>query len=322
MKKYPVYILAAIALLSGARVNAQADISMATHWSNRAYYNPAFIARTDFLYLFANARKQWMGVDGAPEVLNLQASQYFQSIRSAIGLSMVCDKIGVTRSYNPMMSYAFRMAKKDRWTFALGLSAGMFSRSVNGSLFEADNSLDPNLFNETRKYVRPDFNAGAEFQNNHFIIGISSTHLFSKSIVDTIMATTSHRYGYAIYKNDDLKQISYSAGLQVINKYNATILEGNFTLRIKHQPKKMSGTLFRGSQELLDVGVTCRTSRQLTVQLGLMLNSYLRIGYAYDQSLFRGYAQNQTHEIMLEYRIPAKAASPVVRCGGKEYWYH
>jgi type IX secretion system PorP/SprF family membrane protein len=322
MKKLSVCIIAAISLVSGAKLNAQADISMATHWNNRAYYNPAFIARTDFLYLFANVRKQWIGVDGAPEVLNLQASQYFDNIRSAIGVSIVSDKIGVTRSYNPLISYAYRIAKKDVWILAMGLSAGIFSRSVNGNLFEADNSFDPNLFDETRKYFSPDVNAGVEFQNNHFILGISSTHLFSTSRTDTLIATTNHRYAYAIYKNDETKLISYSTGLQVINKYCATILEGNFTLRVRHQPRNMSGVLLRGPQELFDVGLTCRTSRQMTVQLGMMLNSYLRIGYAYDQSLFRGYSQNQTHEIMLEYRIPAKAASPVVRCGAKEYWYH
>lgn len=308
--------------MPGMRLMAQADISLATHWNNRAYYNPAFITRTDYLYLYTNVRRQWMGINGAPEVLNVQASQYFESMRSALGVSLVIDKIGVTRTYNPMVTYAFRIAKKEGWTLSMGLSAGIFSRSVNGSLFEPDNVQDPSLSYYNIKNTRPDVNAGVEFQNSNFIYGISSTHLFSMGKSDSLIQNSNHRYGYAIYKNENPRLFSYSAGIQVINKYNSTVLEGNVSLRIKHKPRLMEGNLLRGAQEILDFGLTCRSSRQLTFNVGMMITSYIRVGYAYDQSLFSSYYRNQTHEIMLEYRIPARAASPTYRCGSKEYWYH
>lgn len=62
---------------------SQADISMATHWYNRANYNPASIARTNYLYLFTNVRQQWVNVAGAPQVLNLQTSFYNENLKSA-----------------------------------------------------------------------------------------------------------------------------------------------------------------------------------------------------------------------------------------------
>lgn len=312
----------AVSILAGTKSMAQADISMATHWNNRAYYNPAFITRTDYLYLYLNARRQWMGIKGAPEDLNIQVSQYFQSMSSALGFSFVSDKIGVTQTYNPMFTYAYRIAKKQGWQFSMGLSAGIFSRSINGSLFEAENPADPTLFYYNKKSIEPDVNVGFEFQNTHFIYGISSTHLFSMSKADTLFLNTNHRYGYAIYKNEDPRLISYSIGLQVVNKYNLTSLEGNLSVRIKHLPRIIEGTLQRGPQEILDFGLTCRSTRQMTFLFGMMISKYLRIGYAYDQSLFSGYSINQTHEIMLEYRIPARSASPTYRCGNKEYWYH
>ena len=322
MKHISGYILILIVLIPCPELMAQADISMATHWNNRAYYNPAFITRTDYLFLYTNVRRQWIGIKGAPEVINIQASQYFQSMRSALGLSLVIDKIGVTRTYNPMVSYAYRIAKKDAWTLSLGLSAGIFSRSVNGALFEAEYAPDPSLFYYNRKTIDPDVNAGIEFQNMHFIYGASATHLFSMGKSDSLMMNANHRYAYVIYKNDNPQLFTYTLGVQVINKDNLTILEGNASLRIKHKPRLMEGTLLRGSQEILDFGLTCRTSRQLTLNFGLMITSFIRIGYSYDQSLFSSYYLNQTHEIMLEYRIPARSASPVVKCGDKEYWYH
>jgi type IX secretion system PorP/SprF family membrane protein len=262
-----------------------------------------------------------MGVKGSPEVLNVQVSQFFQSMSSALGISLVIDKIGIIKTFNPMISYAFRIAKKEGWTLSMGLSAGIYSRSVNGSLFEPDNVQDPSLFYYNLKITKPDLNAGAEFQNAHFIFGISSTHLFSMGKSDGPIQNTNHRYAYAIFKNENPKLFSYSAGIQVINKYNASVLEGNVSLRIKHKPRLVEGTLLRGAQELFDFGLTCRTSRQLTFNAGMMITNYIRVGYAYDQSLFSSYYRNQTHEIMLEYRIPARSASPVVKCGSKEYWY-
>jgi type IX secretion system PorP/SprF family membrane protein len=322
MRHLHAYILAILLLMPGIRIFAQSDISLATHWNNRAYYNPSFITRTDYLYLYTDVRRQWMGVNGAPEVLNIQASQYFQSFSSALGLSLVTDKIGVMHTFNPMATYAYRIAKKDGWTLSLGLSMGIFSRSVNGSLYQPDNTLDPALSYSNVKRTSPDANFGAEFQNAHFILGLSSTHLFSMGKSDSLVLNRNHRYLYFIYKNEEPKAFSYNAGIQVINKYNSTVLEGNFSIRLKHKPRIMEGTLLRGSQELLDFGITYRSSRQMTFNAGIMLTAYLRIGYAYDQSLFSSYYKNQTHEIMLEYRIPARAASPTNRCENKEYWYH
>jgi hypothetical protein len=138
---------------------------------------------------------------------------------------------------------------------------------------------------------------------------------------DSLIRNTNHRYAYAIYKNLKPKLFTYSVGLQVINKYNSTIVEGNASVRIKHKPRLVEGTLLRGAQEILDFGLTLRSSRQITFNAGMMITNYIRIGYAYDQSVFLSYSRNQTHEIMLEYRIPARSASPTVRCGSKEYWY-
>lgn len=301
-------------------IAAQTDISMATHWNNRANYNPAFIARTDYLYIFCNTRHQWLGIDGAPVVYNVQASEYFHSMRSALGLSVVNDNIGATLSFNPMLTYAFRIAKKNGWALSMGLSGGIFTRTIDGSKFEAETATDPSLYYNYKKTTQPDINVGFEFQNAHCIYGLSSTHLLSIGKSDTLFLNTNHRYGYAIYKNDDLKSYSYSVGVQVVNRYNLTVLEANFTFRLKHMERILKRSV-KGPQEVLDFGLTYRTSHDITLLCGIMISSYLRVGYAYDQSFLSRYAKNTTHEIMLEYRIPSKSASTSTRCGGKEFWY-
>jgi type IX secretion system PorP/SprF family membrane protein len=322
MLKLCTYISFALLLLSGINASAQADISMATHWNNRASYNPAFIARTDYLYLFANTRRQWIGIDGAPVVYNIQASEYINKLHSAFGISLVSDKVGVTRSFNPMLTYAYRIAKKNGWAFSMGLSGGIFDRTIDGSKLDAETATDPSLvyyYNKV-KTLQPDVNVGFEFQNKHFIYGVSSTHLLSVGKSDSLYMNTNHRYAYAVYKNNENESFSYSLGTQVVNRYNLTMVEGNFTFRVKHLERVISRTV-KGAQEVLDCGLTFRTSREMTFLCGVMLTPYMRVGYAYDQSLLSKYCRNGTHEIMIEYRIPSKSASTVTRCGGKEFWY-
>jgi len=317
MKHHIFFILLAVFAVFGTKVYAQADISMATHWYNRANYNPASIARPEYIYLFSNARSQWNGINGAPMVYNVQVSEYIHSLRSAFGISMVSDQIGVTQAINPMITYAYRLANDRGWSLSMGLSAGVFSRFVNGSLFEAENTNDLLLFSDIEKVIKPDANFGVEFQNAHLVFGISTTHLFSIAKDSSLFLNSNHRYGYAIYKNTDSEILNYNIGMQVVNRYNLTVLEGNASIRFKH-PTGLS----TGPREIFDLGLTYRSSSQMTLLFGLNISSNLRVGYAYDQSFSVGYSQNASHEIMLEYRIPSKTASVCDQCRNFEYWYY
>lgn len=316
MKRLFIRIFIFLCLLVSTKAYAQTDISMTTHWYNRANYNPASIARTEYIYLFANARRQWEGVAEAPEVLNVQASGYIHKYHSAIGISLVSDQIGISKALNPMLTYAYRLAREDSWSLSMGLSAGVFSRSVDGSLYEAVTENDPALYYDLEKTLKPDANFGVEFQSSYFIAGISSTHLFSIKKDSTLFLNANHRYGYAIYKNNDSELINYSLGLQLVNNDNLTVLEGNASVRLK----RPTG-LLPGPKELFDIGLTYRTSRNLTFLFAVNISSDFRVGYAYDRTFNVGYNSQPSHEIMLEYRIPSKAASTCLQCKNADEWY-
>jgi len=310
MKRQYTGLLLLLGLMPGTKASAQADINMATHWYNRASYNPAFIARTEYLYIFSNNRHQWTGVEGAPHIYNVQVSEYIHRLHSAVGLSYVNDRIGLTRASNPMLSYAYLISGDPHWSLSLGLSAGIFVRSIDGSLFEAGTINDPSLNYAMERTISPDANTGLEFQSKHFIFGISATHLFSIGKADHLLLNANHRYGYVIYKNNNLDLFYYRAGIMVVNRYNLTVVEGNMLIRFKHPTG-----LLQGPREIFDLGISLRSSRQMTFLAGLLLRPDLRIGYAYDHSFAGGYNRNATHEFMIEYRIPTKAASTIGRCG-------
>jgi hypothetical protein len=89
------------------------------------------------------------------------------------------------------------------------------------------------------------------------------------------------------------------------NRENLSVFELNGNIRFKQTPR-----LYESSpREILELGLSCRSTKQITLMAGFNVTPDLKIGYAYDQSLFSGYYKNGTHEIVLEYRIYNDAAS-------------
>ena len=298
---------------------AQSDISMTTHWNNRASYNPASIARTEYMYLFGNVRHQWTGISGAPTVLNLQASEYIHDLNSAFGISIINDNIGLTSVLNPTITYAYRMSPNedlDSWSIAMGLSAGLFARTINGSEYDPTDTTDPTLIYYNLTTYKPDANFGIELQTKYLVFGLSTTHLFAINKSSDLYQNTNHRYLYAIYKNTDSEYFNFSFGSEVVNRNNLTVVEANSMIRFK----RPTG-LYEGPRELFDIGLSYRTTSQLSLLLGINITSNFRVGYSYDYDFKLNTNQSGTHEIMLEYRIPTKASSICESCQGQHAWY-
>lgn len=308
-----------MAVLYSSSAFAQADISMTTHWNNRANYNPASIAKTEYLYLFSNVRHQWTGISGAPTVINVQASEYIHDLRSAFGISVINDNIGLTNVLNPTITYAYRMSPNedlDSWSISMGLSAGLFARTINGSKYDPTDTTDPTLVYSDLTTYKPDANFGIEIQTKSFIFGLSTTHLFAISKNSDLFQNTNHRYLYAIYKNTNSDYFNFCLGSEIVNRNNLTVVEANSMIRFK-RPTGLSD----GPRELFDVGLSYRTTKQLSLLLGVNITSNFRVGYSYDYDFKLNSNQSGTHEFMLEYRIPNKTSSICGSCDNQRDWY-
>ena len=317
MRQLVAYFFIIVCLLTTQKVMAQSDISMATHWYNRATYNPASIVRTEYIYFSSTVRQQWFGVDGAPTVFNVQGSGYIHKLHSAFGLSLIGEKIGASQVYNPMITYAYRLSDNQDWSLAMGIAGGVFNRMVNGSMFQAETQVDPSIPYGKDLYSSPDANIGFEFQSKYLICSLSSTHLFSINSQDQYFLNSNHRYGALIYKNSDPDMLNYHIGIQVVNRSKLTVYEGNLSLRFKHPT-----LLHSGPREIFDVGVTYRSTQQMTLLFSMNVAPNFRVGYAYDHSFIPGYSASGTHELTLEVRIPSAAASTRGQFATQEDWYH
>ncbi|HPS13896.1 MAG TPA: type IX secretion system membrane protein PorP/SprF, partial [Prolixibacteraceae bacterium] len=72
---------------------------------------------------------------------------------------------------------------------------------------------------------------------------------------------------------------------------------------------------------VFELGMTYRTSQQISLLFGLYLKNNIRVGYVYNQSFCTGYLPNSTHELMFEYRIPKKVSFNH-QYHNRDYWYN
>ena len=292
------------------KLYCQADVNMSTNIFNRASYNPASISRPNYLYIYGSNKSQWIGIEGAPKVLNLQVSDYYQPLHSAFGISIVNDVIGFTSFFNPMLIYSYQITDDENWALSFGVAGGLFSRSFDRSLIKSDSGNDPGLYNLPENTLLPDANFGVEFQTNNFTLGLSTTHIFSlNNNSDSVFLNTNHRYAYAIYEVKEDELINFSFGIQLNNRKNLFVLDGTFLTKFKFPTG-----LKTGSREIFDLGLTYRTSNVATLSIGFYVLPDLRLGYAYDQSFNPNYSTFWTHEVMIEYRIPLQSATPCPSC--------
>jgi len=311
MKKI-ILLLAGFAFCFCRPVSAQSELGTTSHWYNRANYNPASITRPGFIYLFSNYRNQWTGINGAPTIYNLNASGFYEEYHSAFGISMLREDIGVTTALNPMLQYAYRLHLDRDLDLSLGLSAGFYARTVHASEYEAVVIDDPSLDYTTERYSSPDANLGFEIEGKYFIAGASTTHLFALWKPDEEFLIDNHRYIYALYKNSEHEAYNISAGIQLSNRNDLTVVEGTGIVRFK----RPTG-LIKGPTELFDIGLTYRSTNVLTLLCGININPNLRMGYAYDFNSGTELKGNPSHEFLLEYRIPLR------RYHKTEYlWYY
>ncbi len=300
MKK-TILLFAGLLACSFQPLLAQTESGTASHWYNRANFNPASIARPGFIYFFSNCRKQWTGIDGAPSVYNLNVSGYSDEKQSAVGLSLLRDDIGVTTALNPMLQYAYRIKLGRELDLSLGLALGYYFRTIKGSEYEAVEVDDPAIDYTTQRYSAPDAQLGFEIEGQYFIAGASTTHLVSLWKDDEEYLVSNHRYVYALYKNSEHESYNLSVGMQVSNRANLTVIEGTGIVRFK----RPTG-LQKGPTELFDLGLSYRSNNQLTLICGLNLSPNIRLGYTYDFNTGAELNVAASHEIVLEYRIPLR----------------
>ena len=300
--KHLVLVLT-ITLISSFSIKAQSDALYSQYMFNQFTINPAYAGSRDALSAVLLYRTQWVGLEGAPNTVNLSAHSPFHAKNMALGVNVVLDEIGPTKSSAFQGTYAYHVKTK-HGDLSFGLRGGFLSTTLQKGLLNFVESNDQHDDKITLQAIQPNFDFGTYFYNDYFYAGFSFSHIQGNSLVIQESSVTSlelNRYfnfasGGAIELNNNLVykpsiMLKYLPGMPLNYDINSSIL----------------------LNKVLWVGGSYRSTKNIVLLLEYNVNDHVRMGYSYDFDLSPLRNTNSgSHEIFLGTDLNLRKKSPSI----------
>jgi type IX secretion system PorP/SprF family membrane protein len=279
-------------VLFTGRVQAQQDAMFSQYMFNGLAINPAYAGSKDYLTAAFLHRNQWLSIPGAPRTNTISMHSPLIFRGSAVGGTLLQDRIGFTTQTDAYANYAYRIDLGKGARLALGLRAGISQYSVDFTRTNEFTEADPMAFGIQRG-LAPNFGTGIYFDTRNFYLGLSVPRLLSYDPEDL---WSLDRSGLPVARRHYFATIGYAieAGNNIVIKpsvlakfEDAAPFQADFNLNVL-----LAGRVW--------VGGSYRTGDAVVAMIEVMPSPHFQIGYAYDRSISElSNYNNGTHEIIL-----------------------
>lgn len=292
-------ILCITATLFAAESRAQQDPAYSLFMYNGTSINPAMAGSAETLTASMLYRKQWAGIEGAPQTKSLNIDAPVLQDKLGLGLSIINDKIGVVKNLNINSQYAYRI-KFEKGALAMGLQAGInnYAADYTSVITNSSNTTD-NSFSENTNRMIFNFGSGVYYYSEKFYAGFSVPHII----------------------NQKLDGIQDENGAQS-RQYRHYFLTAGFVFNVGDKYKVKPSTLLKVAEgapmqldlntnvwydDVVSLGVSYRTNDSVSGLFQLQLGKQFRLGYAHDFiiSTLSRYAVGN-NEVMIQYQLTKK----------------
>jgi type IX secretion system PorP/SprF family membrane protein len=256
---------------------------------NPYYYNPAFAGFEDRPAFYLYRRQQWTGIEGAPETVGFNFHTIFNE-KISFGIYAMNDKASIFNTSRALFTFGYRASFDEFHYLSFALSGGAGFNNTDLSTIDPD---DPAMANALENSIFLDGNAGFNYYNNGFNLGLSLPKIFK----NTAITDQSFTQGEISPLNDVIAMTSY----------RWEISENNFAFEpwiMYYYTKDLPGQFEAiGLFHLADVfwlGGSYRQNYGMSGMVGLNIKDNFKFGYAYEFFTNElGSFNNGTHDIQL-----------------------
>jgi type IX secretion system PorP/SprF family membrane protein len=293
--------------------HAQQEILYTQYVYNELTINPAYAGYHDALNITLNSRKQWIGLEGSPMTMTLAGHMALDKNteceafrlqrnggmkrntthnKTALGLLIYNDRIGVDNTLQANLSYAYKIIfNGGRLSF--GLQGSVLNYRQDFVNLDKSNMDDP-VFTQNIQKTMVNFGTGVFFDNNRFYLGVSVPQMM-KNYLGNSSSEDSRQ----------LRQYFFTGGyLLYINrffKFKPSFMF-RYTEEIPYQLDINSMIIYNDN---LYFGVSYRNKNTITTIFQVNFAERIRIGLAYDYNILNEFkkAANGTVEVLLSYNF-------------------
>lgn len=275
------------------RVEAQQESQYTQYIYNTMSINPAYTGGRGRLSTMALYRSQWVGLDGAPQTLNISGHSPLPSEpRVGLGLEFTHDKIGPATTSLAAANFSYVFPISNEVQLAFGMKAGLsnLNLDLNKLNIYDQNNLDLTINDR----MMPIFGFGTYIYGKNWYLGLSSPNFLETKHYEDVKVSTAkekmHLYliaGYLIEIQDE-----FALKPSVLVK------------AVQGSPLALDLSLNAIFYDRFSIGAAYRTSAAISAMAGFQINDFIMIGYAYDYSTSSLSRYNSgSHEIFLRFEL-------------------
>lgn len=262
--------------------------------------NPAYVGSRGSTQILGIARRQWVGIDGAPESAAFSINSPISFYNMGIGLSLETDKLGPEKNTDIGVDFSYKLQVSNSMYLNLGLKAGLSHYKVDLRQLKAVDQNDPLALSNINGELKPNFGVGAYLYGDRFFAGISVPRLIQTDIDGGSLAESS-------LDRNNLHYFLMAGYLIDINPYlklkPSMLVKATGGSRLSWDVSVMTIFIDR-----LWLGASYRNEDAVAAIAQVNVTNQLRIGYSYDFAISRLSGRSDgSHEISLSYDIIFKS---------------
>ena len=292
-----ILITMGVLLLSNNRSMAQTEPMYSQYMYNMLGVNPAYAGSREATSFNIFQRRQWVGIDGAPQTTSVSLDQAILNKKAGWGIQLYDDKLGVEKADGINLMTATRIRVSENGILSGGLSFGVMNYRID--LINVANRftpIDPAFYSNFNKWT-PSIGLGLYYNTDNFYAGVSIPNILKSrlSAFDAIKSglqkvNARHFFlttGIVIPLNEDIK-IKPSTMIKMVE---GAPIEADFNTNV-------------WLRDLISVGVSYRTGDAIIGMAEIQATENLRFGYSYDITISPlKYYNNGSHEFMIRYEF-------------------
>ncbi|MEO0038086.1 MAG: hypothetical protein RIQ59_1297 [Bacteroidota bacterium] len=296
MKKVKYILFSSSLLLFSSVIFAQQESITTIYKDQMNIVNPAFAGMDKETNMSVGFRKQWIGINNAPET---QTYVFGTSLGKnlGIGLSAVSDKTFIEKQTSFGIDFSYKLKVAPETDMYLGLKAGGNFYEVNTSGLGTFNiESDPALLSYSS--FKPNVGIGAILKNDKYFLSLSMPR-----ILNSVRARNEDAQSYVATNRPHLYLSGgYDYDLETASEM---VLKPSFMMRyVDGAPVSIDYNLSLSFFKTFEFGAMYRSSDAIGAITKINISKKLLFGYAYETSTRSDLSSKMnTHEFLLKYKF-------------------